>query len=174
MRAGMRNRKFPWSGLNMADFFLRFCLGGRGGGGGGGFALGVLAHVPTLGEGLHVLEGVAFPLWSSSSLKEGNNNMPVSLEQWRASVGAINASGSRALARCVVRPQHGLGEGVFQLFLFLLVACSCAGVWLVVKWNVSLVLFLKGCRRRSTWKQLALLIVGGVGGLFSSAVRHGK
>ena len=88
-------------------------------------------------------------------------------------MGAINASGSRALARCVVRPQHGLGEGVFQLFLFLLVGCSCAGVW-VVKWTVSLVLFLKCCRRRCTWKQLALLIVGSVGGLFSSAVRDGK
>ena len=122
----------------------------RGGGGGGGLC------------GLSALELVF------------EKNMPVSLEQWRASVGAINASGSRALARCVVRPQQGLGEGVFQLFLFLLVACSCAGVWLAVKWTVSLVLLLKGCRRRSTWKQLALLIVSSVGGFFSSTVRPGK
>jgi hypothetical protein len=80
--------------------------------------------------------------------------MPVSLEQWRASVGGINRSSSRVLARCTGRPKQGLGCSVLHLLLFLLVTCFCVGVWLVVKWGMSL--------KSLSFKHLLHLVYGAV------------
>ena len=84
-------------------------------------------------------------------------NMPVSLEQWRASVGAINASSSRALARLSAKPRSG---GVLQFLLLLLVVCLYLGVWLVVKWSVAFRRTVEESKERSkTPGQLLRLII---------------
>ena len=97
--------------------------------------------------------------------------MPVSLEQWRASVGGINASSSRVLARCVAKPGRGLGRDILDLLLFLLVAFFFVGLWLVVKWSVSCRTLL---RRKHTYRQLILFVAGGFNNVLSTVVNHGK
>ena len=56
--------------------------------------------------------------------------MPISLEQWRASVGRINASRSCILMKRSPRTMGAPAECVLSEFLFLLVALASEGLWL--------------------------------------------
>ena len=87
--------------------------------------------------------------------------MPVSLEQWRASVGMVNAGRSRVLAKCI-RGSPGVGSpDLFLLVIAPLVMYMCCfvGVWLVVKWGgpVKYVQLLKRYRREDALRQYLLL-----------------
>ena len=98
--------------------------------------------------------------------------MPISLEQWRGSVGMINAGRSRVLAKCIKgSPRSGSN---LDLILFMLVAplvmCCCVGAWLVVKWGAPVKhgQLLKRYRREDALRQCLLLgIVCCEGWLFS-------
>ena len=80
-------------------------------------------------------------LWVALKTKRGGQEMPVSLEQWRASVGAINAGHSSALAKYYCsrgksssrRDQWSLGpdiDSIQSLLLFLLVTIVSGENWL--------------------------------------------
>ena len=62
--------------------------------------------------------------------------MPISLEQWRASVGHINASRSCILMKKSPRVMNV--ECVLRQFLFLLVALASEGLWLVNMYIIKL------------------------------------
>lgn len=89
--------------------------------------------------------------------------MPVSLEQWRASVGLINAAGSYILAKCGRRRSEGCPYGVSdllrllsELFLLLLVLCVCGGAWLVFE-LAEMVKKVGSRKKRNVLKQLLLV-----------------